>query len=133
MGGRAGLVRRAGRVGGYVWPMTRDVHDLVRDLNDGLGTAVVQAITGVKDRGQPARWARPDGPEPAQASIDRLRLAGRVWRMLEQAEGRDVALAWMVGANHRLDEATPVTAIREMRTSEVVGAAQAFIDGSPSA
>ncbi|MEK8229301.1 hypothetical protein NKG05_30490, partial [Oerskovia sp. M15] len=55
----------------------------------------------------------------------------RVWRMLEQTEGRDVALAWLVGANPRLDEQTPVTGIRELRSAEVVGAALAFIDGSP--
>ena len=113
--------------------MRRDIHELVRELNGALGTVVVQAITGVKDRGQPARWARPDGATPRHSSTDQLRLAYRVWRMLEQNEGRDVALAWLVGANPRLGEQTPVTAIRELRTSDVVGAAQAFIDGSPSA
>ena len=160
MGGLAGLVRRAGwtgrvgraagraglggRVGpagwagglaglGYVGSMTRDIRDLVRELNASVGTVVVQAITGVQDRGLPARWARPDGPEPGQASIDRLCLAGRVWRMLEEAEGRGVALAWLMGSNPRLGEATPITAIREMRTAEVVGAAEALIDGSPAA
>lgn len=110
-----------------------DIHDLVRELNDNVGTVVVQAITGVKDRGQPGRWARPDGAEPRHASSQQLRLGYRVWRMLEEAEGRDVALAWLVGANPRLDEQTPVTAIRELRSAEVVGAALAFIDGSPSA
>lgn len=88
------------------------------------------ALTGVRDRGQPGRWARPDGAEPRHASSQQLRLGYRVWRMLEQTEGRDVALAWLVGANPRLDEQTPVTAIRELRSAEVVGAALAFIDGS---
>lgn len=109
-----------------------DIHDLVRELNANVGTAVVQAMTGVKDRGQPARWARPDGTEPRLNTVNQLRLGYRVWRLLEQAEGRDVALSWLVGANPRLDEQSPVTAIRELRTAEVTGAALAFVDGAPS-
>ena len=110
-----------------------DIHDLVRELNANVGTVVVQAMTGVKDRGQPARWARPDGARPRLRTVNQLRLGYRVWRLLEQAEGRDVALAWLVGANPRLGEQSPVTAIRELRSAQVMGAALAFVDGSPSA
>ncbi|GAA4424032.1 hypothetical protein GCM10023169_20370 [Georgenia halophila] len=110
-----------------------DIHDLVRVLNENVGTTVVQAMTGTKDRGQPARWARPDGPEPRLRTVNQLRLGYRVWHMLEQAEGPNVALAWLVGANPRLDENTPVSAVRELRSADVMGAALAFIDGSPAA
>lgn len=111
----------------------RNIHDLVRILNEHVGTVVVQAMTGTKERGQPARWAKPDGPEPRLKTTNQLRLGYRVWRMLEQAEGPDVALAWLVGSNPRFDERTPVSAIRDLQSAEVVGAAQAFIDGSPAA
>ncbi|USQ81926.1 hypothetical protein NF556_09885 [Ornithinimicrobium faecis] len=110
-----------------------DVHDLVRILNESVGTTVVQAMTGTKDRGQPARWARPDGPEPRLKTVNQLRLGYRVWHLLSQEEGPDVALAWLVGSNPRLGEATPVTAVRDLKSAEVVGAALAFIDGSPAA
>ncbi|WP_426592607.1 hypothetical protein ACPPVS_12605 [Cellulomonas sp. McL0617] len=52
----------------------------------------------------------------------------RVWRIIEASDGPSVAAAWMAGANPRLDEATPVTYVRELRTREVVGAAAAFAD-----
>ncbi len=109
-----------------------EIADLVRLLNESLGSVVVQAMTGTKDRGQPARWARGEA-EPRLRTTNQLRLGYRVWRLLEQAEGRDIALAWIMGSNPRLDEQTPVTAIRELRSADVVGAALAFIDGSPAA
>jgi hypothetical protein len=74
-----------------------------------------------------------DGPDPQQVAVERLRLGYRVWRILEQHEGRAVALAWLTGANPRLDEGTPITAIRELRAREVIGAVLAFIDGSAPA
>ena len=110
-----------------------DIHELVRILNENVGTTVVQAMTGTKDRGQPARWARPDGPEPRKATVNQLRLGYRVWHLLAQAEGQDIALAWLVGSNPRLAEATPVSAVRDLKSAEVIGAALAFTDGSPAA
>lgn len=110
-----------------------DIHELVRTLNAHVGATVVQAMAGTKDRGQPGRWARPDGPQPRLHTANRLRLGYRVWNLVAQAEGYDVALAWLVGANPRLGEGTPVSAVRELNSSEVIGAALAFIDGSPAA
>lgn len=107
----------------------KDMPSLVAELLDGLGPTVVQAMTGVRDRSVPSRWARPDGAVPRQVSQQQLRLGFRVWLMLRDAEGPQVAAAWMTGANPRLAEDTPITAIRELRSADVVGAAQAFIDG----
>lgn len=106
----------------------KDLHELVAELLDGLGPTVVQALTGVRDRSVPSRWARLDGPAPRIVSQQQLRLAFRVWLMVCDAEGPQVAAAWMVGANPRLAEDTPITAIRQLRSADVVGAAQAFID-----
>lgn len=110
-----------------------DIHDLVRILNENVGTTVVQAMTGTKDRGQPARWAQPGGPEPRMGTANQLRLGYRVWHLLAQEEGPDVALAWLVGSNPRLAESTPVSAVRDLKSFEVIGAAMAFVDGSPAA
>lgn len=106
----------------------KDLRELAAELLDGLGPTVVQALTGVRDRSVPSRWARPDGPVPRKMAQQQLRLAFRVWLMVCESEGPQVAAAWMIGANPRLTEDTPVTAIRELRSADVVGAAQAFID-----
>lgn len=105
-----------------------DIHDVARELVENLGPSVVQSLTGSKDRSAPAQWARPDGPEPRPETQNRLRLGYRVWRTIEQSEGRNVALAWLVGSNPRLGEATPITFIREQRVAEVLGAAEAFVN-----
>ncbi len=109
--------------------MRKDLHDLVAELVDELGPTVVQAMTGSRDRSVPAGWARADGPTPRKLAQEQLRLGYRVWTMLRDAEGPRVAAAWMTGANPRLAEDTPLTAIRERRAGEVIGATEAFIGG----
>lgn len=108
--------------------MRMDLRELVAALIEALGPTLVQAMTGTKDRGMPARWARADGPEPRARTQEQLRLGYRVWSMMRQAEGPRVASAWLSGSNSRLGELTPITAIRELQAAEVVGAAVAFID-----
>jgi hypothetical protein len=63
---------------------------------------VVQTMAGVKDRTSPFRWAKPDNPEPRPEVESHPRLGHRVWKTLELAEGKHVALAWLMGANPRL-------------------------------
>lgn len=108
-------------------------HDLVRELNENVGATVVQTMVGCKDRTRPYRWAQPDGPTPAEDVVARLRLGYRVWKTLEQSEGRNVALAWLMGANPMLDEDLPVLFIQQNRAREVLGAAEAFVDDTYAA
>lgn len=110
-----------------------DIHELVGVLNRHLGTTVVQAMTGTKDRSQPAKWALPDGPKPRVTTANQLRLGYRVWHLLNQAEGPDVASAWLLSPNPRLKEKAPVSAVCDLKSSEVIGAAMAFIDEPPAA
>lgn len=105
-----------------------NIHELVRRLLDNVGPAVVQGMTATKDRTMPSRWAKPDGPTPQTTTQQRLRLGYQVWRMIEMAEGRDVALAFLLGANPRLGDDLPVNAVHDLRYAEVLGAAQAFVD-----
>lgn len=107
-----------------------DIHDLTRELNENVGAVVVAAMTGAGNRSLPYKWA--ENVDPRREAEDRLRLGYRVWRILYDNEGRNIALAWLVGANPRLEEQTPVTCIRELRTKDVVGAAQAFVDDVPA-
>lgn len=100
---------------------------MVAELVNQLGPTAVQAMTGTRDRSMPAAWARAGGSTPRKHTQDQLRLGYRVWTMLREEEGPNVAAAWMSGANPRLGEDTPITAIREMRAGDIVGAAEAFI------
>lgn len=105
-----------------------DIHEVVRRLNTHLGPTLVAALSGTKDRRQPIRWAKPDGPAPGADFENRLRLARRVWLAIADAESDSVARAWFIGGNPRLSEDTPLTAIREDRHREVVAAATAFLE-----
>lgn len=113
--------------------MRKELRELVSELVSEIGPTAVQAMTGSRNRSAPAGWARADGPTPRQLTQDQLRLGYRTWTMLRDSEGARVAAAWMTGANPRLAEDTPLTAIREMRAGDVVGAAEAFINGTYTA
>jgi hypothetical protein len=112
----------------YLATTRMNIHDLVRELNESIGTAVVQTMAGVKDRSSPYKWAKAGGPEPRPEIEARLRLGYRVWKTLETAEGKHVALAWLMGSNPRLEEHLPVLYIQQQRSREVLGAAEAFIN-----
>ncbi|MGL3807313.1 hypothetical protein ACSYDW_14565 [Paeniglutamicibacter sp. R2-26] len=107
-----------------------NIHDIVRQLNENLGTTIVQTMAGVKNRTSPSQWAKPDGPEPRPEVETRLRLGYRVWTTLEQTEGRSLALAWLMGANPRLNEELPILCVQRNLARDVIGAAEAFVDDS---
>jgi hypothetical protein len=108
-----------------------DLHQVARELVDGLGPTLVAAMTGTKDRKLPSKWAKPDGPKPSPDFARRLQLAHRAWRMLEQAESEHVARQWFIGGNPILGEATPLTAIREDQGAAVIRAVSAFLQDEP--
>lgn len=110
-----------------------DIHQIALELNNALGSTLVAALTGSKDRKQPIRWAKPDGPKPSNGFTRHLQLAHRPWTRLEQAEGEHIARGWFIGGNPLLDEDTPLTAIREDRSKKVSAAARAFIESAGGA
>lgn len=117
----------------YLDAMKMNIHDLVRELNENLGAVVVQTMAGVKDRTSPYRWAKPDSGDLRPEVEGRLRLGYRIWRTLAMAEGKNVALAWLMGSNPRLDENLPVLYVQQGRTREVIGAAEAFVNDTYAA
>jgi hypothetical protein len=110
-----------------------DIHDLVRELIEKVGPTIVQTMAGVKDRNMPGQWAKTDGPTPRAEAQQRLRLGHRVFRTIERAEGANVALAWLVGTNPRLDEELPLTYVHALQAREVLGAAEAFVNDTYAA
>lgn len=109
-----------------------DIHQVVRELNDALGPTLVAALSGIKDRKQPSRWASPTGPVPGAASQQRLQLAHSEWTRVRAQEGEHVARSFFIGGNPMLGEDTPITAIREDRSADLVAAVDAFLEGSGS-
>lgn len=106
-----------------------EIHELVRQLNTHLGPTLVAALAGSKDTKLPHKWAKPAGPRPRPTTEARLQVAYRLWTTIATSEGGHVARAWFLGANPLLGEETPLTAIREDRHREVLGAAEAFVTG----
>jgi len=115
------------RVQAHQEAIQKPLHVVVAALIAALGPTTVQALTGTKDRSMPSKWARKDGPKPRPQAETQLRLGYRVLVILRDEEGPTVAAPWFHGANPSLNEDTPVTAIRELRAAQVVGAAEAFV------
>ncbi|MHC6222064.1 hypothetical protein [Arthrobacter sp. MMS24-S77] len=115
----AGLHRKVARM---------DIHELVRNLNSGLGPTLVAALSGAANKSLAIKWAKDDGPQPRADKQNKLRLGYEIWLQLVQAEGTSVARSWFIGGNPLLDEDTPLSAIREGRGKAVRNAADAMVE-----
>lgn len=104
--------------------------ELARQLVSHLGPTLVAALAGIRDRKLPHKWATDGGPTPRPEALARLQVAHRAWVALATAEGEDIARAWFIGANPRLDEVPPYMAIRAGEYNKVMAAAAAFVDGT---
>lgn len=104
------------------------IREITRQLNNHLGPSLVAVLAKTKDRRLPIKWAKPEGPQPRPESVKRLTYAHRVWTQIAGAESDHVARLWFIGANPRLEEVAPVTAIRDGRFGDVSAAANAFVE-----
>ncbi|MEW2005672.1 hypothetical protein [Microbacterium sp. NPDC079208] len=108
-----------------------DPVDLARRLIAVLGPTLVSTLAGSRDTRAALDWSEDDGARPDADAVRRLECADAVWRAVSDAEGDQVARLWFIGGNPFLGgDDTVITAIREGRFNEVVGAAQALVDGS---
>lgn len=104
--------------------------ELARQLVQHLGATVVAVLAGVRDKKLPYKWSTEGGPTPRTETLQRLQVAHRAWVAIATAEGEDIARAWFIGANPRLDEQPPFMAIADDRFRAVMNAAAAFVDGT---
>lgn len=107
-----------------------DPRERARVLTAALGSTLVAALAGEKDSRAAESWATGNGPTPSPWAAERLRFAAEQWRRVASAEDPDTARAWFIGANPRLQDDTPVNAIREGRFTDVSRAVQALVDDS---
>lgn len=104
--------------------------ELARQLVQHLGPTLVAVLAGVRDRKLPHKWATEGGPTPRPEALQRLQVAHRAWVAVAGSEGDNVARAWFIGANPRLDEVPPYEAIRDGEFRKAMAAAAAFVDGT---
>ena len=109
---------------------TQDIHETTRQLVSQLGITAVSFLAGAKDSKQAAKWQQADGPEPRQEPTRRLMAAHRAWQMIATAENDYVARNWFIGTNPRLEELSPLEALREGQIKQVLAAATAFWEGT---
>ena len=107
-----------------------DIREITRRLNSALGSTLVAALTGNKDRKISYKWAQQDGPAPKPDAVRRLQFAYTQWTLLVEAEGEHVARMWFIGANPWLDHDTPIDAIRDNRFKETAAATTAMVEDS---
>jgi hypothetical protein len=105
-----------------------DPPELVRELLDHLGPTVVAVLAGVRDRKQPYKWAIDGGATPRDESLSRLQVAYRAWWTIADVDGEKIARSWFIGANPRFGEKPPYMAIREDQFTDVLAAAEDFVD-----
>lgn len=104
--------------------------EIARQLVQHLGPTVVAVLSGVRDKKLPYKWSAEGGPQPRTETMQKLQVAHRAWVAVATAEGADIARAWFIGANPRLDEEPPFIAIRNGQFRQVMSAAATFVDGT---
>jgi hypothetical protein len=109
------------------------VPELVDELRSLLGARLVAYVGSVSETRAVRQWAEGER-EPAEAVVQRLRLAFRVASILTENDSPAVVQAWFQGANPHLGEVAPARQLREGDLDEagpaVLAAAKAFAAGS---
>jgi hypothetical protein len=104
---------------------------LVKELTSILGKKLTAYIASVKDTRGIDRWI--SGSEPYKGVEERLRLAYRLAKVINDREGPRVVQAWFTGLNPELNDRVPVRLLREGDVErvgpEILGAARAFLAG----
>ncbi|MGH3563064.1 MAG: hypothetical protein ACRDTN_15065 [Mycobacterium sp.] len=87
--------------------------ELVTALRDLLGAKLVAYIARVKETRAVRMWADGVRGIGAPQDVERLRIAYRAARLVNERDGRSVTQAWFQGLNPFLDDCSPARALRE--------------------
>ncbi len=101
--------------------------DVVKFLQDVLGTRLTAHIAGVADPKMVGRWI--EGTKPAQAREKKLRDTLQIFKVVMNAEDEFVARSWFIGMNPNLDDEAPADAIREGNAKDALAAARVYANG----
>lgn len=105
--------------------------DLVRQLTDVVGAALVAVMARAPSAQDGEQWAR--GVQTPDAAVERrLRDAQRVVQALAQVEAPDVIRGWLIGMNPVLEDQAPALFLAD-DPAEVLLAARIFVAGGTGA
>jgi hypothetical protein len=109
--------------------MTADFPSVVTDLVAIIGRKLTAYIGSIKDTRAIDRWLESGG---TQKDVERrIRLAYHISAMLVDFDSPAVVQAWLTGLNPELDDAVPITLLREGNIEadgkRVLNAARAFV------
>ncbi len=106
--------------------------DIIRLLVSIIGRKQTSYIASVKDARAIDRWL--ENATPQKDVEQRLRLTYHIAAMLAKCDSNAVVQAWLVGLNPELDDAVPITLLREgsveVEGKKVLNAARAFVAGA---
>ncbi|MGC2657585.1 MAG: DUF2384 domain-containing protein [Bryobacteraceae bacterium] len=105
--------------------------EVVRSLVSIIGRKQTAFIASVKDSRAIDRWI--ENATPQKDVEQRIRHAYQVAAMLRSVDSESVVQAWFVGLNPELDDAVPISLLREGNIEtdgkRVLSAARAFVAG----
>ncbi len=109
-----------------------DFRQVVEDLVGIIGRKLTAYIASVKDARAIDRWLQNSAP---QKDVERrIRLAYHLASMLVTFDSPAVVQAWLTGLNPELDDAVPITLLREGDLEQdgkrLLSAARAFVAGA---
>jgi hypothetical protein len=102
-----------------------DVRSLISQMADGLGPELIGAMCGLEGSAPLKTWMiqPPDGEIEAK-----LRTGHKVFKVLREAEGVDIARAWLMGMNPLLADANPLFEIGAGHGDTVLLAAWSYLE-----
>lgn len=106
------------------------IREMVQHLVSHLGPTAVSLLANAKDSKQSSKWAKADGPEPRREAARRIIAAHRAWNLIAQSDNEHTARNWFIAGNPRLDELSPLEALRDGDDAAVLAAAIAFASGA---
>ena len=103
------------------------ISHVTAELHKVLGQSLVAVIVDKEVR-TVARWTAASPAKPSTRDNQRLRDALQVQQLLLTVDAPDVVRAWFMGMNPQLNDLTPVEALADSRSREVMAAARAFVN-----
>ncbi len=105
---------------------------VVQSVVELIGLKLTAYIAGVDDVETVDCWL--SGTLPRSATIERLRLAYSVAKMLSEHDDISIVQAWLMGMNTELEDRAPIQLIREHSMAKIESdlwrAAKAFLAGA---
>ena len=106
------------------------IHETARQLVAHLGPTAVSYLAGAKDRRSATNWSKAGNQTPRDPARARLLTAHTAWGLIAEADNEYVARNWFIGTNPRLDDRSPIEALRDGELDRVAAAARAFAAGT---